>query len=442
MKSQRGIVWPYLLLGIALLGSLSFGWYQTRQRNQLALGAENNYMSAFHKLKWTSENMEERTAKLMATNDPKQQQGLLADIRVYSAQAVEHMASLPFTTLHTPQIENFLNTVQSSSEEYHHKLNEGGVLSADDWRQLASLRQQTVVFEKELGSMLGLIGNRNIRWSTTVKATSPARTGSAAGPINSSVMQMEKALTPPGGQQQALRPDVGPLAPPRMDPGQPVDAAKAAAAVRAFVDTPLQAEPTLTGTSGPQGNQFPLYFFAAKKANGTALDFGVSVRGGHVIYMIDGRPVADKRVPRMQLIKSAQQVLTKRGYPATQFISAAENDGTLTIDLAPIEKGVAMETDTIKVMLAMDNGELVGFDARNYWINRHPRSLVKPKLTAADALRSISPRLKVEGVPRLAVIADRQHQERLVWEVRGRLDHEWFQVFVDALNGREVDLNR
>lgn len=199
MRSPRGQVWPYLLLSVALLGALGFGWVQTRQKNQLALDNENKYMSAFHKLKWTSENIEERTARLMATNDPRLQESLLADLRVFSAQAVEHMSILPMLTMNTPRITNFLNTLRRRSDELHDQINQGSALAAQDWSDLAELRKQAVFFEAELANLLGLVGNNMIRWRDTVRVTSPAETGAAETPITKSIMQMESALAAPPG---------------------------------------------------------------------------------------------------------------------------------------------------------------------------------------------------------------------------------------------------
>jgi spore germination protein len=445
MRSERGVVWPYMLLSVALLGALGFGWVQTRQKNQLALDAENKYMSAFHKLKWSSENIEERTSTLMATNDRQQEESLLSDLRVFSAQAVEHMAVLPFATLNTPRIENFLNTLREKTDEYHYKLNQGHALSDEDWTQLVELRKQAVVFEDELSSMLGLVGNNRIRWANTVRVTRPSQNGQAGTPITKSVALMEKALPAPPGEQNAMDPGAaGPLAKPKVVPGPVVDEATARAAIKRFVDLPLKDEPKLTNTVDPkdQLHQFSLYYFSATKANGTPLSFAVSYHGGHVIFMLDGRPVLQKTLTREQLIDKARGMLAKWGYPSVELISVAENDGTQVIEFGPRENGVIMQTDSVKVMLTMDNGELAGFDARNYWINRHPRQFPKPRLSAAEAVKKIAPRLKVEGEPTLVEVADRRSKERLAWEVKAGIDSQRYRIFVDAETGEEINILR
>lgn len=444
MQSQKGQVWAYLLLGVALVGAMGFGAYQTRLKNQYLREAENKYMAAFHKLKWTSENIEERTAKLMATSDPRLQESLLADLRVFSAQAVEHMSTLPFTTMNTPRVANFLNTLRAQSDEKHHKLSTGEPLSEEDWAQLMELRKQAVFFEEELSNLLGLVGSNLIRWHPTVQATSPAQSGQASTPITKSVMTLEQNLPVPPGEEGALAPEKTRLPRPQTDPGPRVDAATAAEAIKRFVDMPLKGEPVQTGVYDPEDKEkgLSLYYFDATKENGLPMNFGVSVHGGHVIYMVDGRAVAEKKLAPGQLIAKATEMLAKWGFDSVALVSHAENDGTLVMDFAPVAGGVAIHTEMIRVMLAMDNGELVGYDARAYWVNHVDRDLPEPQIGANEAAARTSPRLTVTGEPRLSLIADRRGQERLVWEVPGRVEDQHFRVFVDAMDGTEVDLIR
>lgn len=433
-----------MLLSVALLGALGFGWYQTRQKNQLAQFAENRYMAAFHNLKWTSENIEERMSRLLATNDVHQQENLLADLRVFSTQAVTSMSVLPFSTMNTPRVASYLNSLRDRSDELHYKVSSGSPITQQDWAQLSELNKQTRVFEGELSRMLGLVANNMVRWRDTAAVTGPARKTNGETPITRSYTAVDKALPAPPGEEHALQPGKSKLAKPRVDPGPRVDANVASEAVKRFVDLPLTGEPKLTGQSDPADKlgQLSLYFFDAQKTNGTPLSFGVSIHGGHVIYMMDGRLIQEKRFTKAQLVDRARQMLRRWGYGTVEYVSAIDNDGTMVMDFAPLENGISMRTDVIKVSLAMDNAELVAFDARSYWINRHPRQFPPPKVSAADARVRLAPRLTVQAEPTLAVVADRRDQERLTWAFIGKIDNQSFEIFVDTQSGQEVNLLR
>lgn len=444
MAKNRTVIWPYLLLGVALLGALGFGWYQTRQKNQLALESENKYMAAFHKLKWTSENIEERTTRLLATSDPSLQESLLADLRVFSAQAVEHMSVLPLMTMNTPRITNFLNSMRERADEYHDKVNRGTALTDEDWRILVELRHQAAYFDSELSNLLGLVGSNMISWRDTVRVTGRAQTGDAETPIIRSVMQVDAALAAPLGEQGAPAPGQTPLHQPKVDLGPRVTPAEAIAATKRFLDTPLKGEPTLTGQSDPDAavTEASLYFIAAEKSSGTPLNFGVSMHGGHIIYMLDGRAVTNKSWDSDRLERRSREILHRLGYPDVRLTSAIENDGTFVMDFAPVQGEVAIHTEMIRLSLAMDDGEFVGFDARNYWVNRQSRKLDPPALSELQARLRLAPRLKVESGKGLAVVADRMGLEHLVWQYTAAMDDQRFIIFVDANSGAEVNLLR
>src|SRR5690606_15796838 len=157
-----------------------------------------------------------------------------------------------------------------------------------------------------------------------------------------------------------------------------------AEAIKRFVDMPLKGEPVQTGVYDPEDKEkgLSLYYFDATKENGLPMNFGVSVHGGHVIYMVDGRAVAEKKPAPGQLIAKATEMLAKWGFDSVALVSHAENDGTLVMDFAPVAGGVAIHTEMIRVMLAMDNGELVGYDARAYWVNHVDRDLPEPQIGA------------------------------------------------------------
>jgi len=489
MAKVRAAVWPYLLLSVALLGALSFGWYQTRLNRALARDAENKYMAAFHQLKWDSENIEERMARLMATNDPRQQENLLSDVRVFSAQAVMHMSTLPFGKGNTQHVTDFLNRLRERADALHDKVNSGSTLTEKDWNDLAALRKQSVAFESNLSSMLGLVGNNLVRWQDTARVTGRSRGAAGTTPIMESLARVDRALMPatpgastagvgggrvgtsantaantaaagganaaaaagavPGappvpGQQTAMDPAAGPIPAPRMNLGPRVSPDRALAVINGFLDQPFQGTPRLTGQSDvdDRTGKLSLYFFDAVKQNGTPVHFGVSVHGGHVVYMLDGRPVTTRRYTREQLIARAKQWLARWGYPQVEFISAKDNSGTMMMDFAPIQKGVSIQTELIRVSLTMDNAEVAGFDARNYWVNHYDRKFSPPALSAAAAQQRLSPRLKVAGPPVLTVAADRRNRERLAWKFLGQYEDQRYQVFVDATTGEEVSVLR
>ena len=88
----------------------------------------------------------------------------------------------------------------------------------------------------------------------------------------------------------------------------------------------------------------------------------------------------------------------------------------------------------------MDNGEIIGFDARSYLTNHRERTLETPALDKDAAMETLSPMLKVES-SRLAVIPNGGTAECFAYEFlcRGR-NGEGVLVYVDTATGNEEEI--
>ena len=116
-------------------------------------------------------------------------------------------------------------------------------------------------------------------------------------------------------------------------------------------------------------------------------------------------------------------------------------DNAITFNFAAQEGNVLLYPDLIKVTVALDDGEVVGYEARGYLMSHHDRDLPEPRVSREEAAALINPHLKVkEG--RLTVIPEGVDNEKLAWEFEGDLDRETFLVYINALTGREENILR
>jgi len=104
--------------------------------------------------------------------------------------------------------------------------------------------------------------------------------------------------------------------------------------------------------------------------------------------------------------------------------------------LPPREKGVILYPDQIKVKVALDNGEIVGWDATPYYMAHHHRDLPSPRITPEQAKAKIPSPLEVLGV-QLALIPLPGGIEKLAYEVHTKMDDIHYLNYIDALTGEE-----
>lgn len=435
MRLRKRRVWTLWVLGGALLLSIWFGLVKAGQAARLSTEVENKYMAAFHRLKWASEGVEERLALLQAAQDPQLQLFYLADLRVLAAQAVEQITTLPLLTLNLPEVGQFLHDLQTDTDHLHALVAAGYGLTGPELDRMNYLHQKSTRLELELGGLGQVVSSNLIHWSDAVKETDPAVAAKRMGPIVEAMHRVDEALKAVRPTTVTLYQESGPI-----NLGPDVTAAEAVAAAKRFLDAPLVEEPTVSSPGAP--GRLPVYYVAVTKATGTKLTLGVSVSGGKVIFALDGRPVVEKAQAKTALAAQARGLLAKWGYGPAELLGSEENAGTLVMDFVPQQDGVLLLTDQLQVILAMDNGELVGFDARAYWQNHRSRQLARATLTAAEAAQHASNVVDLMGAPRQVLTKDWRGRERLAWEATGAQNGALITIQLDAETGQELRILR
>ena len=105
-----------------------------------------------------------------------------------------------------------------------------------------------------------------------------------------------------------------------------------------------------------------------------------------------------------------------------------------------MQDDVTAYTDLIKVSVALDNGEVIGFDTRGYLTNHQERTITKPKLSLEEARKSVSSNLKIKK-EKLAIIPSTSLQEKLCYEFYCMGENEeTILVYVNASTGVEEEI--
>ena len=104
------------------------------------------------------------------------------------------------------------------------------------------------------------------------------------------------------------------------------------------------------------------------------------------------------------------------------------------------EEDVVLYTDLIKVSVAMDNGEILGFDARGYITNHTARDLSTPKITENQAAEKLSDSIRVFE-SNLCVIPSDGLNERYCYEFYCADDEgRQLLIYLNADTGEEEQI--
>lgn len=163
-----------------------------------------------------------------------------------------------------------------------------------------------------------------------------------------------------------------------------------------------------------ENSTLPSYVFH----DGTSNSVAITKNGGYLCYLITDKPDSlTEKLSYEDAVAKAQQFLEKYGYSSMKDTYYETRDGVMTLNFAYYEPNTQTicYTDLIKVEVSLQDGSIVGLDARGYLVNHHDRTLQSPSITVEQAKQSLSDILTVDNT-RLALIPTSGQNEVCVYE--------------------------
>ena len=166
----------------------------------------------------------------------------------------------------------------------------------------------------------------------------------------------------------------------------------------------------------------------------------VSKNGGYIVYCIKSRGVKESALTAENAAQRADEYLESLGIKDMERTYYECYNNVCTVNYAYNDGGITCYTDLIKVAVALDNGEILSFDARGFLVNHRERDFGEPKVAESEAAEEISPSLTPKKVS-LAVIPTDSVEEKLCYEFLCRSDDgKDVLVYVNAMTGEEEDI--
>lgn len=398
---------------------------------------EGQYQRSFYELVDHVQSVQSNLAKLMVAESTTQNINILSDTwrQAYAAQT--DLSQLPVNAISIIKTSKFLSQVGDYANSLVKKQASGQKLSAQDIKYLKELHSKAASITVELQKLKNDTAIKGLAFSPdSIRRTMTSPTGNK-DILNTSMANVEK--------QMANYPKLiydGPFSsnlenvPPKGLTGPDVTEAQARSNAIDFVG---RNRVKSTATYKANNATFASYGFIINTlgAGGESIAVNVSKKGGHVVWMLSQRSIANSRLTLAQAQKYAADFIYKKGFKNMMVAYSEKYENTAVFNFIPLQDGVIIYPDMVKVKVALDNGEVVGFDAKGYYMNHRPRVLKKPTLSKSEAMKKLSKNLKVE-LSRLAVIPLENRVEVLAYEFKGTYNGDTFYVYIDANTGKEV----
>ncbi len=168
----------------------------------------------------------------------------------------------------------------------------------------------------------------------------------------------------------------------------------------------------------------------------------ITKKGGYPIWFINHRDIGEQKISLNEAQAKAEEFLKANDYKDLALVESLQYNSTGLLTYATEHDGVVIYPESIKLKVALDNGQIVGFSADDYLKGgKDDRTLDKPVLSKKDAREYMNANVNIME-DRLAVITNDIGEEVLCYELIGTMDHDTYRVYINAKDGTEEKVEK
>jgi len=435
----RGIMIGVLTLGVA--GAAYWGYQEHQEKNAILINAENQYQRAFHDLTYRIDLLHDKIGTTLAMNSPKSLSPALADVWKLTSEAHANVGQLPLTLLPFNKTEEFLSNIGDFSYRAAVRNLDKEPLNDKEYQSLQQLYKQSEQIQNDLRKVQHMVLKNNLRWMDVEAALA---SGKEAGDntIIDGFKTVEKTVSEYGDTEfgpafvnmQKEDENFQYLSGKEISKKEAGDIARKYAGFK----NPVNVRVTENGKGSSYG-----FFSVSIQDEKTKQEANMDItkKGGYPIWFIVSRDVNKQNVSLNEASTRAIKFLKDNNFKSLDLFESAQYDHVGVFTFVTNENNVRIYPDSIKVKVALDNGNILGFSAEDYLRTHHQREIPSPEISSKEARSTINPNVKVME-EQLAVIVNDLNQEVLCYEFLGTLGNDTYRIFINAKNGHEEKIDK
>lgn len=436
----RSVLIGLLTIGIVATGF--WGYTEHQEKNAILMNAENSYQRAFHQLTYHIDQLNDEIGTVLAMNSRKQLSPSLAEVWRITSQARGDVGQLPLALIPFNKTEEFLSNIGDFSYRVAVRDLEKEPLSKEEEKTLKTLYKNSSEIKKELRKVQSLVIDNNLRWMDVESALAAEKQ-----PLDNTIIDgfktVEKNIEGYSEVNWGAEMDQ------RLEKkdnlfknikGENISEQKAQDIAKKFVNLHREADVTVEKTG--KNADYPAYnvtIHDPDRKNEIRMD--ISQKGGHPIWMLNPRDVDESKMGLNKASEKAKAFLKKQGFNNMSLSESNQYDNVGVFTFVHEHDNVRVYPDAIALKIALDNGEVIGFDGLKYLSSHQERTFTKPKISKNEALKQVNKNVDIQE-DHLSLIENDVGDEVLCYEFLGTMDEDTYRIFINALNGEEEKIEK
>lgn len=421
-------------LAITSLGLGIWGYQEREEKNAVLIQAENTYQRAFHELSYHMDLLHDKIGSSLAMNSKESLSPQLVDIWRLTSEAHSNVGQLPLALLPFNKTEEFLSNIGDFTYRTAVRDLEKTPLSNEEVKTLEELYKQAGHIKDELRQVQHMALESNLRWMD-VQLALATQDEQADNTIVNGFKTVEKQVEgfAEGNNDSSI---IGTstkehefqfLTGDKIDEQEAIDRS-----LKLFNTTNRQ---DLSVTKSGDGSDVSLYSISYENGDERAY-MDMTEQGGHPLTLLIERPIEDKQLSLNAGLEKAKAYLDEYDFKDMEIYQSSEYDNIGVYSFLHNEDGIRVYSDAIEIKVGLDDGEILGLTARNYFMNHKDRQIPTPDISEEEAKDKVNENVDIKE-EYMAIIDNDLGEEVLAYEFLGVLGEETYRIFINAMNGVE-----
>ncbi|WP_010631644.1 germination protein YpeB [Sporolactobacillus vineae] len=417
----------------ALVILAAWGWQEHRMRNAVTIHAENHYQQAYHELTYYVDALQNALGVSLAMQSRNGMRPQLAESWRLSTLAHAAANELPLTLLPFNRANEFLAHVGEFTYQSAVKPASSRPLTDHEYHTLQTLYRESEKISDGLREVQGTIMTRHLKWMDVETALNGQKQNQdnqvidGMKQINIQATDYTQDFSPENPRNMALQKNkLNKLT------GAQISKEQAAGKLKAMIGVRNAALRQIKESG--RGSHEQSYELSVKADGGPVTAGSVSKKGGHVLWYMINRPVHKEEISLGQATEKADRFLRERGFHNLTLTKRNQYQNVAVLTYVRQIKNVRIYPASIKLKVAMDNGQIIAFDQMNYLFHKCEKIPLVPKVSEKSVRSQINKDLKVREV-NLAVIQNGSLDNILCYELFVTKGEKTYRMLLNAANG-------
>lgn len=436
-KGITGILIPILV--VLIIGTGFWGYQENQEKNSILIKAENQYQRAFHDLNFHIDALQDELGKTLALNSRKQISSCLASVWRLAYTAQSDLGQLPLTLMPFNKTEEFLAKIGDFSYRIAIRDLDTEPMTENEYKTLNTLYKNSIDIQNDLQKVQEKVIANQLRWMDVEIALAQEEKQ-----MDNTIIDGFKTIDKKVEEFPEIDwgPNINYLEEKKKEKGKnlkgkTVSAEDAKNKAISFLGISL-SDNIEVNKSG-KGSDYEVYSILIKNKNTVHLD--VTKVGGHVTWMIINREIKEKKLSTQQTIDKGNEFLKNHQYTSMIPVRIDQYNNSIIINYAYQQDNVVIYPDMISLKIALDNGEVIGFQSSEYIFNHKKRNIPSPKITKESLKNKVNPNLNITSI-RQVLIEDFNGKEILTYEVTGEIGKNTYRIYINAITGIEEEIQK